>query len=545
MTFEVRIPTQAGETILNIEVGTSVVIVGANGSGKTRLASYIEEQLGEATHRIAAHRALSLNPLVAKVSEREAKLGLKTGANHRYATIANRKGNRWSDNAPVALLNDYDYLVQALFAEQTNTSLETHKSVRAGGNVNANATNFETLKKVWESLLPHRELHISGDDIQVSIDGSSARYSASDMSDGERAVFYMLGQSLVAEPNSLLIFDEPELHVHKSIMSKLWDELEAARPDCAFLFITHDIDFACSRIADKYVISKYDPAPAWEINRVPDDSGFDENTLTLILGSRKPILFIEGNGSSLDIATFRSCYPSWTVIPRGSCEQVIHSVVTLRHSSSLTRVTCSGIVDADDYSESDSQYLAELGIMVLPLSEIENIFLHPDVARAILNHEGFSGEELESRINRFVCAVMSSIDNAQIEQAVIRFCRRRIDRALKKVDLSSADTVSQLKISLNQEISRLNVEELSEYARGIIQTAITEKDLAKLLSIYDNKGLLAIASSQLKNTKRGEFEHWLIRMFNNEAAPRIIAEVKKVLPQIETAPQSNIRITSD
>jgi ABC-type molybdenum transport system ATPase subunit/photorepair protein PhrA len=539
VTFEVKIPKQTDEEILNIEVGTSVVIVGANGSGKTRLASYIEEQLGETTHRIAAHRALSLNPSVTKVSEREAKLALKTGWSHEQATIKHRKGNRWRDNAPVALLNDYDYLLQALFAEQTNTSLETHKSVRAGGDVSANATKFETLKQVWESLLPHRELYISGDDIQVSISGSSARYSAADMSDGERAVFYMLGQSLVAEPNSLLIFDEPELHVHKSIMSKLWDELEAVRPDCAFLFITHDIDFACSRIADKYVISKFDPAPEWEISHVPDDSGFDENTLTLILGSRKPILFVEGNESSLDIATFRCCYPTWTVIPRGSCEQVIHSVVTMRQNSSLTRVTCSGIVDADDYSESDSQHLAQLGIKVLPLSEIENVFIHPNVAQAILNHEGFSGHELEIRLNKFVDAVMASIDEEQIEQAVIRFCRRRIDRALKKVDLSLADNVPQLKVSLDQEISRLKVEDLSEYARNIIQTAITERDLAKLLSIYDNKGLLAIASFQLKNTRRNEFEHWLIRMFNNENAPGVIEEVKKILPQIETVPNAS------
>ena len=533
MPFQVEIPKQAGMEVLNIEVGTSVVIVGANGAGKTRLASYIEEQLGEITHRIAAHRALSLNPSVAKVSEREAKLALKIGWNHKNATIAHRKGNRWGDNAPVALLNDFDYLLQALFAEQTNTSLETHKSVRAGGNVAANATKFEILKQVWQSLLPHRELHISGDDIQVSISGSSDLYSATDMSDGERAVFYMLGQSLVAEPNSLLIFDEPELHVHKSIMSKLWDELEAVRPDCAFLFITHDIDFACSRIADKYVIGKFEPAPVWEINHVPDDSGFDENTLTLILGSRKPILFVEGSESSLDIATFRCCYPGWTVIPRGSCEQVIHSVVTMRQNSSLTRITCSGIVDADDYSESDNQYLAQLGIKVLPLSEIENIFIHPNVARKILSHEGFSGHELESKLQNFFDAVIASLSEPLIEQAVIRFCRRRIDRTLKKVDLSSADTVSQLRVSLDREVSRLNIEELSEYARKIIQRAIAERDLAKLLSIYDNKGLMAIASSHLKNTRRSEFEHWLIRVFNNQNAPEVIAEVINILPQIE------------
>lgn len=538
MSFQVQIPSQEGSEILKIEVGTSVVIVGANGSGKTRLASYIEDQLGELTHRIAAHRALSLNPSVAKVSEREAKLGLKTGWTHKEANIGHRKGQRWGGNAPVALLNDFDYLLQTLFAEQTNTSLETHKAAREGGSVDAKATKFEILKQVWESLLPHRELHISGDDIQVSLRGSHDLYSASEMSDGERAVFYMLGQALVAEPGSLLIFDEPELHVHKSIMSKLWDELEAIRPDCSFVFITHDIEFACSRIADKDVIRRYEPSPTWEISRFPDDSGFDENTITLILGSRKPVLFVEGNESSLDIATFRCCYPGWTVIPRGSCEQVIHSVVTMRRNSQLTRISCSGIVDADDYSSEDSEYLAQLGIAILPLSEIENVFVHPSVAEAILRGEGFSGPQLQEKLQGFRDAVIASISEEDVEKAVLRYCRRRVDRALKKVDLRSAQTASQLKELLHQEVTTLNIEELDVYARKTINEAIESRDVSKLLSLYDNKGLLAIASTHLKGTRRSEFEHWLIRLFNSQKASPVIEEVKKILPEVSSLPEA-------
>lgn len=538
MSFQVQIPSQEGSEILKIEVGTSVVIVGANGSGKTRLASYIEDQLGELTHRIAAHRALSLNPSVAKVSEREAKLGLKTGWTDKEANIGHRKGQRWGGNAPVALLNDFDYLLQTLFAEQTNTSLETHKAAREGGSVDAKATKFEILKQVWESLLSHRELHISGDDIQVSLRGSHDLYSASEMSDGERAVFYMLGQALVAEPGSLLIFDEPELHVHKSIMSKLWDELEAIRPDCSFVFITHDIEFACSRIADKYVIRRYEPSPTWEISRVPDDSGFDENTITLILGSRKPVLFVEGNESSLDIATFRCCYPGWTVIPRGSCEQVIHSVVTMRRNSQLTRISCSGIVDADDYSSEDSEYLAQLGIAILPLSEIENVFVHPSVAEAILRGEGFSGPQLQEKLQGFRDAVIASISEENVEKAVLRYCRRRVDRALKKVDLRSAQTASQLKELLHQEVTTLNIEELDVYARKTINEAIENRDVSKLLSLYDNKGLLAIASTHLKGTRRSEFEHWLIRLFNSQKTSPVIEEVKKILPEVSSLPEA-------
>ena len=43
----------------------------------------------------------------------------------------------------------------------------------------------------------------------------------------------------------------------------------------------------------KYVIRNYYSAPAWDISEIPD-SELDEQTITLILGSRKPILFVEG-----------------------------------------------------------------------------------------------------------------------------------------------------------------------------------------------------------------------------------------------------------
>jgi predicted ATP-dependent endonuclease of OLD family len=142
------------------------------------------------------------------------------------------------------------------------------------------------------------------------------------MSDGERAIFYMIGQALVADESTVLIVDEPELHVHRSIMSKLWDELEAIRPDCAFVFITHDLEFAAVRPAQKFVIREYDPAPRWTIEDVPTATGFDEELTTMILGSRRPILFVEGDHNSLDMAIYRCCYPEWTVIPRASCTEV-------------------------------------------------------------------------------------------------------------------------------------------------------------------------------------------------------------------------------
>src|SRR4051794_23141421 len=129
MTFNFSIPSPVDQTAISVEAGSSVVFVGANGGGKTRLAVQIEGTENLSTHRISAHRALTLNPTVPKISEQVALLGLRTGHASEKAHVAHRSGHRWQGNMAVSLLNDFDYLVQALFADQANKSLQTHRRV--------------------------------------------------------------------------------------------------------------------------------------------------------------------------------------------------------------------------------------------------------------------------------------------------------------------------------------------------------------------------------------------------------------------------------
>lgn len=534
MTFQIALPTPNGPFQIGIDHGSSAVIVGANGSGKTRLAVFIENGFQLRAHRISAHRALNLNTAVPKIAERVALLGLRTGLASESAKLGHRIGQRWNGHEATWLLNDFDFLIQALFADQTNKALATHQRVRSGQSGPAQPTALERLAEIWHRLLPHRQIILSGDNIEVSVGGS--QYDASEMSDGERAIFYLIGQTLMAENNTLLIFDEPELHIHRSIMSKLWDELEAARTDCGFLFITHDLEFAATRVAQKYVIREYDSSPRWTIEKVPEHSGFSEEIATLILGSRKPVLFIEGNENSLDIAIYRCCYSDWTIIPRGSCESVIHSVVTMRANKELTRVTCSGIVDADDYQSEDIKYLESLGIAALSVSEIENVLLLPEVGRRILEAEGFSGPDLERKLENLKLAILETLkEPSSIEKVVVRYCRRRIDRLLKKIDFGTAATISEISSEYSSQTSSLDIATIAKSARHRIEDAIAKRDLPALLANYDNKGLMALAASHLKACRLIDFESWLTRVLQNRSQPEIVSAIQSILPNIQPA----------
>ena len=74
---EIEIPTIGGGGYkLNLEVGSVTVFVGANGSGKTRLAALLDERLeyaGSKSHRLGAHRALILPEVIQLVGEQLAR----------------------------------------------------------------------------------------------------------------------------------------------------------------------------------------------------------------------------------------------------------------------------------------------------------------------------------------------------------------------------------------------------------------------------------------------------------------------------------------
>ncbi len=536
MTFTLAIPTSDAPFNITLENGTSTVFVGANGSGKSRLAIHIENTIGESAHRISAHRALTLNPDVPKISEAQALKGLKFGFFVDGATIHHRTGQRWNSKPATSLLNDFDFLVQALFAEQSRTALQTHNNVMDGIPHTAQATKFERLKKIWRALIPHRRLVVNGDDIQVQASEDSPLYSASQMSDGERAIFYLIGQVLVAQENSLLVIDEPELHVHRSIMNSLWDQLEAARPDCTLLFITHDLEFAASRVGSKFVIRDYSASPnaQWTIETVSEETGFSEETATLLLGSRRPILFVEGDMKSLDMAVYRCIYPQWTVVPRGSCQDVIHAVVTLRANAAFTRIRCAGIVDADDFDASDADHLRRLSIFVLPVSEIENLFLLPEISREIARTEHLNDAEVEERLAALANDILGIANQPEIIEPIVRrYCLRRIDRFLRKTDLSQTGSIAEISDAYAAKVLNFDVAALAQNQQDRISEAVARRDIPALLTLIDNKAMIARAATRLRNTGRDSFEAWLIRALHADRTPDLVAALLRVLPEID------------
>ena len=117
----------------------------------------------------------------------------------------------------------------------------------------------------------------------------------------------------------------------------------------------------------------------------------------------------------------------------------------MRANASLTRVDCAGIVDADAYDTDEIAFFESKGIGILPVSEIENMLLLPPVIGAIAAGESYKGNALTAKIASVLDELFAqaAVSKNQLP-VVMRYCRRRIDRTLKKIDLSETADVLAL-----------------------------------------------------------------------------------------------------
>lgn len=205
----------------------------------------------------------------------------------------------------------------------------------------------------------------------------------------------------------------------------------------------------------------------------------------------------------------------------------------MRANSSFTRVTCAGIVDADAYDATDAAFLKSRGIAILPVSEIENLVLLPDVIESIASIEGYRGEQLISKCNEIQDAVLShAADGKNQLSSIMRYCRRRINRGLKRIDLSSCADVESLATNYALATREIDVDALSQVVSTAISAAIARNDVTLLLQWYDNKGILSIAA-KAKNTTQQNFAQWLVRALRNGTAPAVSEALRRHLPPLQ------------
>ena len=127
--MKLTLPTKKGNPNTNPEVEfEQMVVVGANGSGKTRFGSNIEERYSQQTHRISAQKSLTMPNFVATKSKEIATSEFLYGGwddnNSTYYKTQGWRHSRWGGKLSTYLLNDYEKLMVLLHTEEFEESLK-------------------------------------------------------------------------------------------------------------------------------------------------------------------------------------------------------------------------------------------------------------------------------------------------------------------------------------------------------------------------------------------------------------------------------------
>jgi len=485
--MNIQLPIKKGQPNSNPTIEfNQLVVIGANGSGKTRFGSNIEKRYNQVTHRISAQKSLSMPEFVGtkaiEIAEAEFLYGGWDNSNSDWIKTDGWLHYRWGNNLNTFLLNDYEKLMVLLHTEEYEQSLNFKE---VGGD--KPITKLDKIQKIWEIVLPHRKLRKKAGIIETYPTGQEANsYNASQMSDGERVIFYLIGEVVCAPLNSIIIIDEPEMHIHRSLVKNLFDLIEIERPDCSFVYLTHDIDFAFTRQNAVKIWTKSYENEVWDYEILEEETPIPEQLYLEVLGSRKPIIFLEGESSSIDYELYEQVFSEFTIKPLGSCEKVIQTVKSFNEQNTFHHLNSYGIIDRDRRPQSDLIKLNSKDIWVLDVAEAENLLLEENIVKAIASHMGRNAEEVFQQVKENLVEFFST----QIEAQILLHFKEILRRTYLGLTNFSSKEISSVISEIDTTFTTIDKQKIYNDTRTEFETVIAEKDYNAILRLFNLKNAL-------------------------------------------------------
>jgi len=483
MQQQVKIPfsvteRDAGTTIPSKSIDTKgIVIIGANGAGKTRFGQRIR-QYNQNSKFIFSQKSLRITDSINIISLQEAEKQLNHGAVIETSS-SGRAARGGSQLHPSYFLNDYTQLLQTLFGENTKISNDYRlKSLQSTNKIEVPKTKLDDVKEIWESVITHRTLELKDSTIMLS------GYAGSEMSDGEKLVFYIIGQVVCAIPNQIIIIDEPKNHLHQAIVKPLYDKLQAVRPDCIFVYLTHDIDFAFSRNGfTKIWLKSYEHAFRWDYEILSDDSPIPEQLYLEILGSRRPVIFIEGDTSSKDYLMYQYVFPDYLIKPTGGCAEVKKTVKAFNDQKAFHNIDSYGIIDRDRLPDEAVSTLNEKNIWVLNVAEVENLLLIEPIVKAMSEHMGKNSEQVFEQVKTNIITFFTN----QLGSQTLLHLKDNLRKELASISDFNGTEISAVSTEVKSSFDAIDLSSKYAEIKSEFEEYISTKNYEKILTVLNHK----------------------------------------------------------
>lgn len=483
MPFDFNIPITGTDIPIQITIapGELLFVLGANGTGKSSLMHRLYSQHHQAAIRISAHRQTWLHSNALTLTAQQ-KLQTEKGISNSDRT----PDSRWKDDYSSQRTNIAIY--DLIDAENTRAR-DITKAV--------DEDNLEGAKKLSNRQAPlsliNDLLRLSNLPIELSLHkneqimarkNGSEFYSVAELSDGERNAVLIAATVLTANTGALIIVDEPERHLHRSIISPLLSHLFTQRDDCAFVVSTHEVMLPIdNERANTLILRDCDyhnkQAVSWQADIINQEQEIDDELKIQIFGSRRRMLFVEGVPESLDKPLYAILFPDVSVVPKAGCSSLINTVKALKEEEDLHWLSPFGIIDNDNRSHEEIEKLSEQGVFALSLHTVEAIYYHPLIQWAVGARQAeVTGANVDDLVTKAKTDAIARI-NEHLDRMSHRVAERTI-RELAFKNLPTKTTIAEgKKVSLELDVPG----EVAAEQKRILDLLTTE-DLMGLLSRY-------------------------------------------------------------
>ena len=488
-----NIPQTTGPTLsISLEAGDRLFMVGANGSGKSALIQHLVSSIPSRTfRRISAHRQTWFDSGSIDFTPRSRKT-----FDQNYLQRELQIDSRWKDyNAQqkqsavffdlVAKDNAEARLLRSLLrqVDPQNPDKGFKAAIEAAAR---SAPLFEQLNELLAlGTLPVSLENSEGEEILARHGSDGVSFSIAQMSDGERSAALIAATVLTVKPETVLLIDEPELHLHRAIIEPFLAALFAQRTDCTFVVSTHEIALPMAHPAARVLMVRScewdgDTAKTWDVEVLEPDAGLPEDLKRAILGTRRRIVFVEGTSGSLDLLLYTALFPDISVVPTGSCVDVERAVTGLREALNYHHVEAYGLIDRDDRTADDVLRLAEKHVFALDVCSVEALYYCSDAIVAVAHRQAETlGNDADEMIES---ATQKAFDELHQNGLAERMAARRCEHRLRERVLSEFQSQkSQIKTD-----ATLTVCVASPYPNELtcFQSLFADRNLDGLLARY-------------------------------------------------------------
>lgn len=474
--MNILLPPKKDNTSQEISSGNrQITIIGANGAGKTRFTDWLINNL--------QGRAFRMSIISALYESREID-SLPGSIDMLYKETSERTSILRNENVSQA-----ERLMSILFQEEIVNLIAYKMMLSDNPNAKLPSTKLDKVIDVWQEVFPGSKILIEGGKMLISREGDKQSYSSMKLSAGERAVMYYVGAALMAMKDAVIFIDNPGIFLHQSITKSLWDRIEQLRPDCTFIYTTHDIDFASSRTDNTVIwVREYDAvANTWDYDILPDHAELSDDIYLTLIGSRKPVLFIEGDGvHSIDSKLYPLVFPQYTVKPLGSCNKVIEATRAFNDLTTFHHMDSYGIVDRDRRDEGEVKYLRTKKVLVPNVAEIENILMLEEVIRTVASRH----RKDENKVFAKVKATILDLFKQEVRQQALMHTRHRVKRTLEyRVD-GRFNNINSLEDHINDLVKEINPRGMYEAFCREFHGYVAAGDYQNVLRVFNRKSMI-------------------------------------------------------